>query len=246
MTELKPLLDLLSGHFGWLPTLLTWIAALKLAMTLFETQFAHWAADRLNAVAASSDEDDDAYLRQIFSAKSYRTVGFVLRMLGFRLPTLADLERAIKLQAEAVIDAGATLPAQRSAPALRRGPTGSILSLLALCGLCGLLFTVPSCSTPDRTAYAVSKSASITAEAALGAWDAYVAQYHPPLAQEWQVKQAFERYQAAQVALLDAAIIYLQTKDAPDAQTKLQAATAGAAAALADIISLVRTFGVKI
>jgi len=142
MNDFQPLLDLLAGKAGWLPTLITWLAALKLAMVCFENQFARWSADQLNRIAAEADEGDDAYLRRIFADPSYRLIGFLLRLVGFRLPTLADLERAIRLQREAAIEAGANLRAPR-----RTGPTRSILSAFAV----SLTLLVAGCGTLDKT-----------------------------------------------------------------------------------------------
>lgn len=101
MNELQPLIDLLSGKAGWLPTLLTWVAALKTASTFVEGKIARYAADKLNEFAASESEDDDQFLRDLFSNPAYRTGQVILLLIGVRLPTLADLERAIKLQKEA-------------------------------------------------------------------------------------------------------------------------------------------------
>lgn len=101
MNELQPLLDLLAGKAGWLPTVLAWIAALKTASTFVEGAIARWAADRLNDVAATESADDGGYLRDLFARPGYKFGAFLLRLVGVRLPTLADLERAIRLQNEA-------------------------------------------------------------------------------------------------------------------------------------------------
>ena len=103
MSELQPILDLLSGKSGWVATALTWIAALKTASTLIETRVAHFLADRLNDIAATESEDDDKYLRWLFEKPAYKMTAFVLRLVGVRLPTLADLERALRLQSESKI-----------------------------------------------------------------------------------------------------------------------------------------------
>lgn len=100
MNELQPILDLLAGKAAWLPTVIAWIAAIKLASTLIETRVAHFLADRLNDIAATESEDDDGYLRWLFQKPGYKMLAFTLRLIGVRLPTLADLERAIRLQRE--------------------------------------------------------------------------------------------------------------------------------------------------
>jgi hypothetical protein len=91
-----------AGKFPWLGKAITSIAYLKLASTLFEVRLQHWFADQLNEAAASADQDDDAFLRELFAHRAYRVTAFALRLFGFRLPTLADLERAVRLQREAV------------------------------------------------------------------------------------------------------------------------------------------------
>ena len=97
------------AKFPWITKAVTWIAYLKLASTLFEVRLQHWFADRLNEAAASADQDDDTFLRQIFTHRGYRVTAFALRLFGFRLPTLADLERALRLQHEAVRESGGEL-----------------------------------------------------------------------------------------------------------------------------------------
>lgn len=148
----SPLLALLTGKFGGFTALLAWAAAIKLAMTAFENQFARWIADRLNAIAASSDQDDDQYLREIFSAPSYRLISFLLRLIGFRFPTLADLERAIRLQHEVALDlTGASsigeITRERLAARQRPVPRARALSLLLLLPL--LCFS--GCGTLDKS-----------------------------------------------------------------------------------------------
>ena len=130
MNELKPLFDLLGGKAGWLTTLVTWLGVIAPLSALFGTKFKHWISDKLNAVAASEDPDDDAYLTKLFSFGGWRFAAFLSKFTPFHLPTLADLERAIRLQHEAAIDAGAALPAARGdARPTNVGPTGSILSI---------------------------------------------------------------------------------------------------------------------
>lgn len=101
MNEIQPILDLLSQKLPWLLPALAWLGAIKLALLAFEGKIARYAADKLNEVAATESEDDDQFLRELFARKSYRTAQVVLLLMSVRLPTLADLERAIKLQKEA-------------------------------------------------------------------------------------------------------------------------------------------------
>lgn len=199
MNELKPLLDLLGGQLGWLPTVITWIAAIKLAMTFFETTFAHWAADKLNEIAATESSDDDDYLRQLFAMGWYRFVAFTMRLLGFRLPTLADLERAIRLQKEAVVDAGAALPAQRNPSATS---SRSFLPLLLIGFMlfasapvftgCTLLQNTPK----ETLVYNTFKSSWTVAHTAYGVWCERVVQGKVSAEQEAAVDSAWNKYRA--------------------------------------------------
>ena len=109
MSELQPILDLLAGKAGWLPTALAWIAALKTASVFVENKIARWAADKLNEIAATDSEDDDVYLRAVFSQSGYKIAAFILRLIGIRLPTLADLDRAIRLQKEVLAESKRTI-----------------------------------------------------------------------------------------------------------------------------------------
>lgn len=98
MEEIRPILNLMEGKAGWLTTLITWIAAIKLASSLVEVRLNHWLCDRIDAVAASADQDDDEFLRGLFAKPWYRTTAVLLRFVGLRLPVMADLERALALQ----------------------------------------------------------------------------------------------------------------------------------------------------
>lgn len=99
----------------------------------------------------------------------------------------------------------------------------------------------------NKTVYRTSSTAKVTADAAMRTWGAYVKQFHPPVEQERQVKSAFEKYQAAQLLVLDAAIVYRQVEaaggDKTAAQAKLDAAVAGASAALSGLVGLIKSFG---
>lgn len=127
------------------------------------------------------------------------------------------------------------------------------LPVLALCGFLALggsgcnLFKG---ATPAKAAVNVSDVSKVTVEAALRAWDDYIVRYHPPLSQQRQVKEAWENYRAAQVLILDAALILKEAETAgtttPEQQAQLNYAVTEASAALADLIKLLQGFGVKL
>lgn len=101
-----------------------------------------------------------------------------------------------------------------------------------------------------QAVYRTSSTAKVTADVAMRSWGAYVSQFHPPVEQEQKVKDAFGNYQAAQLLLLDSAIAYRQAEaagaDKSAAQAKLDAAVAGAGAALTNLLGLLQSFGLKL
>jgi hypothetical protein len=113
----------------------------------------------------------------------------------------------------------------------------------------GVLSLTSGCAS-NQTVYRTSGTAKVTADAAMRTWGAYVAQFNPSVEKEQQVKAAFEKYQAAQLLLLDSAIAYRKAEasggDKTAAQAKLDASIAGASAALGDLIGLIESFGVKL
>lgn len=101
-----------------------------------------------------------------------------------------------------------------------------------------------------QAVYRTSSTAKVTADVAMRSWGAYVKQFHPPVEQEQKVNDAFGNYQAAQLLLLDSAIAYRQAEasggDKTAAQAKLDAAVAGAGAALTNLLGLLQSFGLKL
>jgi len=125
-----------------------------------------------------------------------------------------------------------------------------LLATLLLCAF-ALSPAFTGCkSSPATTAVRVSDSAKVTVEAALGAWDAYIVANHPPLAQQAAVKKAWERYQAAQLLVLDTALILKEAQatggNTITAKATLDSAIANGGQAIADLLALVRQFGAKI
>lgn len=103
MEPLQPFLELLTGETrSWVTTAIAWAVAIRFALIFLHGKLQRAIADRLNAVAATDSEDDDAYLAALFAHPTYRLTAFLLLMVGVPLPSSADLERAIRLQREAV------------------------------------------------------------------------------------------------------------------------------------------------
>lgn len=100
---LKPVLELLPA--SWLPfltKLIIWMGSASLVFGGFSVKIQHWLTNRLNNAAASSELDDDEWLRRLFANPIYRFLATALRFFSIRLPTTDDLERAVAQQAEAV------------------------------------------------------------------------------------------------------------------------------------------------
>ena len=127
-----------------------------------------------------------------------------------------------------------------------------LLSWLLLVDVSPVLIVGPGCKQPDVAAYKAEQGTRVTAEAALSAWNDYVKQFKPPVSDELKVQAAFDKYKAAQVLLLDAAIAYKGAASATNSpgqsqvRAMLDAATLNAASALTDLVSLLRSFNVKI
>ncbi len=127
--------------------------------------------------------------------------------------------------------------------------------ILAILLTAGLGLAAGLTGTGCQTTYKAEKAADITVTAAMTAWGDYVAQFHPPVEQEQKVKAAFEKYQAAQILAVDATKAMFDltaTNGISDptatsvAKAKVSQASASAAGALADLVALIQSFGVKI
>jgi hypothetical protein len=97
------------GLPAWIVSTLAFLGTVKVAMSFIEPRLNLWLRDKLNDIAASEMQDDDDYLRGVFATPQWRTYCFLGRLLNINLPTLAELERAIRLQREAAIAAGGNL-----------------------------------------------------------------------------------------------------------------------------------------
>lgn len=168
-------------------------------------------------------------------------LGVLLSSIG--LSSLGLAARDNNKSSEQVGAGGSTLPI---APR-------KVLPLL-LVGLLGLgsVVSFTGCqSTPARIAYNTVSAPAITVNAAMTAWGDYVAQWHPPVAQELQVKAAFEKYQAAELAAISAAKVYADlaasgNTNSLSARVNTEIQNQTASQALADLVNLVRSFGVNL
>jgi hypothetical protein len=123
------------------------------------------------------------------------------------------------------------------------------LLLLAAVAAVVLTFTPGCSSTPARAAYNAVSIPAVTVDQAMTAWGDYVAQYHPSAAVESQVKDAYDKYQAAELLAIDAAQAYaavVSSTNSTGAAVAQQLTGQNAAQALADLVALLRQLGVNI
>lgn len=106
------------------------------------------------------------------------------------------------------------------------------------------------CSTVSRNVYNAQSATQITAETAMTAWGNYVAKFQPGVEAELRVKRAYERYQAAMLAAVDASIAYSQwemvlSSGSPpiEARQRLDAALAATSTALNELIAVIQKEG---
>ena len=118
-----------------------------------------------------------------------------------------------------------------------------------------LLFVAPACSTVNKAAYKTTQVTSATADIGLQVWADYVAQQKRlgtpvPLEQEVQAKKAWNSFQDSRDLVIKAGLAYTKAKtagaDLKPAEAEINAAVAAMAAASADFIALLQTFGVKV
>jgi hypothetical protein len=127
------------------------------------------------------------------------------------------------------------------------GAGGSKTALILALMLPALCFT--GCATAPTKAFKAVGATDITVVAAMGAWNDYVAQNHPPVSQELAVKAAFEKCQSAELLALDGtatAIPLTLTNGVTMKSIIVQAGSPSAASALADLVNLLTQFGVKL
>jgi hypothetical protein len=131
-------------------------------------------------------------------------------------------------------------------PSIIAGAKAAFLIFVPI-GLAGILI---GCQAPaQRIAYNTVDAPSVTVHQAMLIWNDYVGQFHPPAAQELKVKAAYEKYQAAELLALDAAHEYAaQAGSTNSVSAKVQSALTSQAAqqALADLLTLLRSFNLKL
>jgi hypothetical protein len=124
------------------------------------------------------------------------------------------------------------------------------IPIFLLAGVLCLGFTGCS-STPARIAYNTAAAPAITVDHAMQGWGDYVAQFHPGAASEAKVKAAFERYQAAELAAIDAGKVFADvaasgSTNTLGARVQSEVTSQAASDALASLVNLIQQLGVKL
>lgn len=133
----------------------------------------------------------------------------------------------------------------------------------------GIVGCGSGCQSTTRTTYVASGATHVGVVTALKGWDAYLGQEDARLAElaktdkakadkersdiadkNKQVRDAYAKYQASQIAVLTAAQEFAKVPandpNAPGAQDRLSVAVAASSATLATLLDLLKTFGVKV
>lgn len=87
------------------PTLIAvmlWLAGLKLVLMPFAGNLGRWLRDKLNKAAEDQTGDADEWLAKLFKNPLYRFASTLVSFVGISFPNTAELERALKIQQEAV------------------------------------------------------------------------------------------------------------------------------------------------
>lgn len=126
-----------------------------------------------------------------------------------------------------------------------------VAGVLLLSGLLAGSVVITGCQTTPTTTYKVSSGAHVTAKAALGAWNEYIATHDVSVETETKVRDAYRSYQSAQLIVLDAAIAIKDWQSAGGADNdalnaKFTQATTTAAQAFSDLLTLLINLGVKL
>jgi hypothetical protein len=119
--------------------------------------------------------------------------------------------------------------------------------LVLLATLAGALVLANGCAvTPQQATYRAAGSVSITAAEAVRIYGVFASQGKTTVAQNQAVKAAYEKYQAAFAVLCDMGGVYSATTNTNASAAALQTAAQNAQNELADLLNLIRSFGVTL
>jgi hypothetical protein len=122
-----------------------------------------------------------------------------------------------------------------------------VLGAVLLTGCLGF----EGCKNPQATTYQTVATTKVSVETVMHLWGAYVASGNATVAQEIQVRDAYQKYQAAMLVVCDAGAIYSASSltnavGATGLSAALQQAILNATNSIADLENLVTSFGVKL
>jgi hypothetical protein len=120
------------------------------------------------------------------------------------------------------------------------------LALIGIAVAAPLAFALTGCATQSVTtaAYKTEATTDAAVTTAMSAWGAYVSMYHPPTSQELEVEKAFDAYQQAELAAIDATTAYANaagTNSVAESQQETVALTS-ATQSLTDLLNLAAQF----
>jgi len=130
---------------------------------------------------------------------------------------------------------------------------GNVIGLWLTIGLLAMSLGAPvlmtGCgTTPQRASFQAAGTTQITVETALRAYNEFAKAGKTTVAQNQQVKAAYEKYQVAMLVVCDAGEIYASMSggtNSPAASLALQAAVGNANTEINDVVRLIQSFGVK-
>lgn len=111
--------------------------------------------------------------------------------------------------------------------------------VVASIGLLSIPAVMTGCGTPAAKTTQIAGSVSITVDAAMQSWGAWVRANRATVEQRIAVRGAFQKYQAA---MLTAEKIAISTLTAPDNQSAYITALNAASQSSVELISLIETF----
>lgn len=182
MSELQPLLDLLSGKISWLATALAWIGALRLVAKPVSAAV-QTAFSKLVAKAIETPEpEDDELVGKLIRSWPYRILAFLVDWIAsVKLPTSDSLRQAI---------------ANEDKP----GPP-IVLWLLCGCLVLGAGGCLTGCVGGPRTAQAQAfltlRSVWTSADAAMKVYGTACATGRVSAAKQVEVDQQYLRFRAS-------------------------------------------------
>lgn len=88
MEQIQPLLDLLTAKFGFMPSVLGWMAALRLACKPFSLALQSLLGRVFRFVHDTEEAEDDEFIAAMLKRRWYRALVFLVDLIAsVKLPT---------------------------------------------------------------------------------------------------------------------------------------------------------------